>query len=43
MASPELLDQAMALAEAAGFQLHEFGDALLVLGRPPDRSRRRAA
>ncbi len=43
MTSPALLDRALARAEARGFQLHEFGDSLLVLGRPRDRSRRRAA
>ena len=43
MVAPALLDRALATAEAAGFQLHEFGDALLALGRPRGVGRRRAA
>jgi len=38
-----LLERALAQAEARGFQIHEFGDSLLVLGRRPGDAGRRAA
>jgi S-adenosylmethionine:tRNA ribosyltransferase-isomerase len=42
LATPELLDRALALAEARGFLGHEFGDAMLVLGVPRAAERRAA-
>jgi len=42
LVAPALLERALERVEAAGFLIHEFGDALLVLGRPGERGRRAA-